>query len=65
MNIVESWRRYDVGEQMIPYNMWIKIVDMWITSVDNLFVRKWGVDCEYLNCHGWQIKRKIFKKGNR
>jgi hypothetical protein len=27
-------------------------------------IKKKVVDCEYLNCHGWQIKRKILKTGN-
>ena len=29
---------YMVGELIFPYKMWIEIVDMWITIVDNLFV---------------------------
>ncbi len=51
---------------MIPHNMWIKNVDMWISAVDILFVitLKRAVDCEYLDYNGWQIKRKILKTGN-
>ena len=43
--------------------MWIKIVDMWITSVDNLFVKwcKWDVNISIMVVG--KLKEKYLKTG--
>lgn len=45
--------------------MRIENVDMWITSVDSLFVKcEWGGDnCEHHNCDNWKVKEKYLIQG--
>lgn len=40
-----------------------KIVDMWITIVDNMWSK--GDNCEYQNYQCWKVERKVFKNGYR
>lgn len=47
--------------------MWIENVDMWITSVDSVFVKceRSGDKCEHHNRNNWKVKREIFDPGDQ